>query len=123
MPTPTYHRAYISASSNYFSGESEVKCRRLDVEERRILLDEKAQILNMVTLGVYTPRTARRKIEEIDWCMKFPALVTTPSPHITGQSPSGFHGRHGSCSPSMDRQSSPWDVEDMDGLLGDGEDI
>ena len=122
VPTPTYDRVYISASSNFFTGESEVKRRRLEVEERRISLDEKAQILNMVTIGVYTPRTARRKIEEIDQRMKLPALVATPSPQITGQSPSGSHGRYATRSPSMGRDSSPWDIEDTDELLDDGRD-
>jgi len=119
MPMPTHDRAYISASSNFFSGESEVKRRRLDVEECRVTLDEKAQILNMVTVGVYSPRTARYKIDEIDERMKLPALAITPNPQIAGQPPSGPHGTHG---PSMVRHSSPWDIEDLDQLIGDGED-
>ena len=66
------NRAYISASSNYFSGEGEVKRRRLDIEERRLLLDEKEQVIRMVNIGVYTPQTARDKIEEIDQRMRLP---------------------------------------------------
>ena len=105
-------RAYLSASSNFFSEESEVKRRKLDVEERRLLLDEKAQVVQMVTVGVYTPRTARRKIEEIDRRMKPSALETTPDPQTLGQSPSGSYNRYRTRSLSLDRHSISWDIED-----------
>ena len=113
----TDSRAYVSASLNFFSKETKVKRRKLDVEERRLLLDEKAQIVQMVTVGVYTPRTARRKIKEIDWRMKPPALETMPDPETPGRSPSGSHNRHQTQSLSLDRRSISWDIEDPDKSL------
>lgn len=121
---PMDSRAYISASSNFFSGESEAKRRRLEVEERRLSLDEKAQVVQMVSVGVYTPRTARRKIEEIDQRMKPPApeTETVPSSQMwLSRSPLGSRGEHGTRSPSLDRRSVSWDIEDPEKLLDDGE--
>ena len=115
------NRAYISASSNYFSGEGEVKRRRLDIEERRLLLDEKEQVIRMVNIGVYTPQTARDKIEEIDQRMRLPALETTHGSQMQGQSPLGSHGRYQTRSPSPGHHSPSWDIEDPDKSLDDNE--
>jgi hypothetical protein len=112
-------RAYLSASSNFFSEESEVKRCKLDVEEHRLLLDEKAQVVQMVTVSVYTPRTAQRKIEEIDQCMKPSALKTTPDPQTPGQSPSGSYNQYWTRSLSLDRHSISWGIEDPDKSLDD----
>lgn len=111
-------RAYISASTKFFSGESEVKRRKLDVDERRLSLEEKAQVLNMVNIGIYTPRTARRKIEEIDQRPSLSARTT----QVSGQSPAGSDGRHQTPSPLTGRRSPPWSIEETDGLLDYDED-
>lgn len=110
------HRAYISASLNFFSGENEVKRRHLEVEECRLSLDEKAQIVQMINVGIYSPRTARRKIEEIDQRVNPPVLEPVPDSPTLGRPPSGSSGqcqaRHRS--PSLGRHSAPWDSEDPD---------
>jgi len=75
----------------------------------------------MVTAGVYTPRTARCKIEEIDKRMKLPALEITSNSRTTGRSLSESNGLYELRSPT-DRHSSPWDIEEMDMLADGGED-
>ena len=114
---PTDYRAYISAGTNFFSGESEVKRCKLDVEERRISLEEKAQVLNMVNLSIYTPRTARRKIEEID---QRPSL-SARTIEVPGQSPTGSDCQYQIPSPLTSCHSPPWRFEEIDGSLDDDE--
>ena len=63
------------------------------MEERRVSLEEKAQVMEMVKVGIYTPRTARHRIEKIDHSI-------------------GSQHQHQVHSPSVDGRSSPWDIED-----------
>ena len=72
------------------------------MEERRVSLEEKAQVMEMVKLGVYSPRTARQRIEKID------------------QS-SGSHDQRQVCHPSMDCRSPSWDIEDPERFLNESE--
>ena len=118
------NRAYISASSNFFSGESEVKRRRLEVEERRLLLDEKAQVIQMVNVGVYTPRTARRRIDEIDQRMKRSTFEISPtlSSRTLSRSSSGSHSQRRMQSPSLDHHSISWDADNLEQLFDDDDD-
>ena len=113
------NRAYISTSSNYFSGEGEVKHCWLDIEERRLLLNGKEQVIQMINIGVYTPQTAQDKIEEIDQCMRLPTLETTHDSQMWGQSPLGSHGWYQTQSPSPGHHSTSWDIKDPDKLLDD----
>lgn len=111
----TNYRAFTSAYAHYFSEESDVKRRRLEVEERRLLLEEKAQVMDMVKVGIYTPRSARQRIKEIDERVK-PPTTNYGEPRVQSQ------GRFQTLSPSPDRCSPPWDIEDPDRSLGGTED-
>jgi hypothetical protein len=76
----------------------------------------------MVNVGVYTPWTARRKIEEIDRRVEIPTFEIMPDPGVSDQSHSGSHGQRQTQSPSLDRYSQPWDIEDSDKLPDDDDD-
>lgn len=89
------------------------------MEERRVSLDEKAQVMEMVKAGIYTPRTARRLIEKIDKRARPPTLHCGDAYNslMRIQSPSGSHSRSQTRSPSPDRRSLSWDIEDPDHRL------
>lgn len=116
VPLLTNHRTVTSIYSQYFSAESDVKRRRLEVEERKLLLQEKAQILDLFKAGIYTPETAHEKIEKIDRCAKPPSSCChdTSNPNAPSQSLLGSRGQRCARSPSLDHQSSSCNVEDLD---------
>lgn len=112
-------RAFTSAYARHFSEESDAKRRRLEVEERRLLLEERDQIMKMVKFGIYTPRSAHRRIERID---RHTESSTLDNGGTLIGSPLGSQGRFQTLSPSPDRQSLTWSIEDTDRSLNDSED-
>ena len=111
-------RVFTSVYARHFSEESNAKRRRLEVEERRLLLEERAQIMDMVKFGIYTPRSARRKIERID---KRTESSTLDNGDMLIGSPLGSQDRFQTLSPSPDRQSPTWSIEDPGRSLDDTE--
>jgi hypothetical protein len=89
------------------------------VEEWRLFLEEKAQVMDMVKVGIYTPRSARWRIEEIDEHEK---ILTPNHAEIQVQSPSGSQGRFQTLSPTPDHHSPSWDIENLDHPLNNTED-
>lgn len=113
-------RKFASVYANYFSEESNVKHRKIEVEERKLSAKEKDQVIEMVKAGIYSPRSARRKIEDIDSRTRSHADHRNPPDPI--QSPPTPHGRFQTLSPSPGYQSPRWDAGDSEGSLNDTED-
>jgi hypothetical protein len=86
-------------------------------------LMKRLKLCRMVSIGVYTPRTARYKIEAIDQQMKPIAYETETarSPQMLSWSPSESDSRHQTQSPSQNHHSMSWDIEDPERLLDDNE--
>ena len=114
----TNYRVFTSVYSKFFSEENDAKRRRLEVEECRISLDEKAQVIDMVKAKILSPRTARQMISRID------DRTNRTTEYHNNQSPSGSqtHIEPWTRSPSSSHQSLTWDVGDTNHFSNGSED-
>lgn len=88
-----------SVYSQHFSEER-------DVKRRRLALDEKAQILEMVKMGIYTPQMALKAIEKIDG---------HSTPPLDNEERSPLRSCHQQVqSPSCNHRSPSYDIEYLD---------
>jgi hypothetical protein len=99
-------RAFMSVYSKFFSEENDAKRRWLEVEECRLSLNEKAQVIEMVKANILSPRTACRMISRID------DRTNQTTQYHKDSSESQIYIEPWTRSPSPGRRSLTWGIED-----------